>query len=721
MAKTGLFNFARKVPLLNKPEEDSETIKARDFLGVDVSCSRAKSRNGRRFAIIYSNLDNVGRAIAIHKTDSQLLSYTHTYISKSTGKEVEEKTPGLFKVFSHTKDATFLIRALPTNYAFFAKHIQGLIPTVNDNYAGFLRKVERYGNPQKINDEVKTIEKSVGRDLWIWTQAEDMIPTSDEDVTASLHGTLVGYNETGNIIRSSLFRKPASFKAVDADPVTKVVNHYSYAAPRNPVFYNDRISFGEKCFAYWLGEITPENIESLLALNLDILFRMRVVDKFLYMTSVIRAEAPKSKANELDENTELLNEHYGKWERLKGTDLEQAFHCFIPGSAPLPDNWFYTGLIKSTYKTILGAIPPALKPVSDPNGIEILGKVGHETLLEDPRSKPGQLITGESKTARKSGTTAFRALALLPPLWIPLSSTVGDTNEFWGETYSEVNSIDWNILVGQQVQRKFVEGESFLLNTNGNEPKKRVMELFLPDALDIIGARAQSSGVTKQTSKNEVYELQEALHEEDRKHAQAVAQMIFNSWDQYGYPVGRPITFKILSGQTTRLLNWYDWYLKEYREQHEAWFRKTGYHDLMVFDNFSTLFETFKRGEDPYLRQLSSSVALNLATRIVWFLNNGANIGLLTWVITHTIHDFDWITPSAYFNMALSIEMGYNNGEIAHVISPRDGEVITDRAVVILEPTFSDIFQRQEPSGGAKGFKVPATPEANLEQERYVK
>jgi hypothetical protein len=722
MAISLVRKVAKNLPFVKQHDDDPVTTSAKDFLGVSVGFLPAKSKNGKRVAVVLGS-DGVKRSIAIHKTDSQILVYTYKVPSDIPGKEEERKAPGLLKCFTHTNEATILVRALPTNYAFFSDHIRNvLLPEANDEYGDFLVRAERFANPRKINDEVKNIDRQVGRDLWIWADHRQMVPASPGEETAGVNGIEVGFDAWGNVARSCLYRKPVTFDPVQRDLETKVVNHYSYAAPLNPTLEKNRISYAGRSFAFWLGEITPENIQPLLKKNLDIMFWIRSTEnKFLYVTTVIRSEAPNTEAGkvELNDVTSLLNEHYGKWERLVGDELWKAFHAFIPGAAHVPDSWRFTGLNRHTSMDILGAIPPTLTPISDPNGIEIVGKVGSETFLVDPRQKPGQMITGESKLARKSGTTAFRALALIPPLWVPLSKTTGDTNEYWGENYCLGKSIDWNILVKQNVPHELVDGESFLMNRGNESPKKRVIELALFDALDIIEARSQKSRKTLQTSKEEVYELQEELHERDRKHAKGVAELIFKTWYEYGYPVGRPLTFKILSGQTTRLMNWYDWFLKEYIEQHDKWYAKTNYHDLLVFDNWSTLFGPYNRGEDTYLSYLPKNVALNLGTRIYWLLNHGANIGILTWIIAHTEKDMDWINPSAYFNTSLHMKMGYNNGEIAHILSPRDGEVITDSVVVNLPPHFSDVYQRREIDIDPVGLKPVGNLEAPVGNERF--
>jgi hypothetical protein len=700
MLKESKSERLKKIPkLFQRPEPGPVTVSAQKLLGITVGCSKINTRTRQRgeelYAVIYSG-DNIPRAIAVHTTDMNLQPFPLEYVED--GQTVEVSMPRLFKLWMETPEATLMLAAYLTNHKPFSDHVKQLASTVNEPYASFLDAVESYGNPSR------SIGETITRALFIWAPAQDMIPNDPNEETASLHGRIVRYYEAGDAIRKAILRLPPRFKKLRPDPVTRVLDHCAYACPRHLVTHGDYISVGRKAYAYFLGELNQENISSLMAQNLDILIQMRLVGRYYYLTTVIRAEVDKNNLAGLNEVGEMLQANYGKWDRLEGPDVLTAFRAYIPGSAPVPENWFYTHLDRKTYRPILASLSKSLNPVSDGNGVNAIGKVGRQTFVVDPKENPARLFTGTSKIAGKTTIAAFDALQYLPPIWFPLTREIGGSHTMWGENFSQTPSIDWNTELIKEN----------LITPGPEKSLKRVIELRLPDAPTLIEAQSRDNGRTRITDNEKIRELQEKLHGQDRKLAERIVQKVFDKWSQYGTSVGLPLTFRIMTGNSTRVLNFYDTFLGIFREAHEGWFQKSGLFNLLVFDNFSTLNEVIRRGPDMHLGRLSVDVAINLAARIGWLLSNGANIGLLTWVLTHNETDLDIISKGIYSHFGLHIKIKDKN-QNAQVISPSSQEIITDKLNVWLPPHFVNVVGRNEP--GTDNGNVPLEEESVVEKQ----
>lgn len=606
-------------------------------------------------------------SIAIHRNSINLQPFV-----QPDNPDIE--LPGLLRAFSYLTDVTFLIRALQTNYDAFQKHLINLKDQVNPEYQAFLDNVSVWGNPgsRKMG--------AIARDLWIWGPTSAMIPKIKGGGSAGLGGNFVSYEEYGPALRSILFGLPSgNLRSLKSNPDGGSINHLSWASPRNLIKRPTYLIIDNEATAYWIGELNAENVETILHEDFDILTRMRTVGRFMYQTTILRSRAPIDDIKRFDQKTDSL-QTLGKWERITGSDLMVAFQKFVPGSTPLPNNWDYYSL--PSYIPVFKKLVQSLRPASDPNGTSFLGKInGGYSLLVNPKSEPGWVYTGPSKKSGKTTKANADALSYIPPFYLPLTAENFSSHLYWAEKFWKTKQIFW----GSKVSETPI-------------PDQRIINLNLPDALQTVEEESKSNGLTRRIDPGTVLATQEKLHEKDRIFAGKIVDFIYETWKNYGTSVGLPISFRVQSGYSVRLMNFYDSFLSALRDIHRKWYGETGDMNLIVIDNFSTLVEMINRGDDPYIKDLGVQVAKNLASIIGWFVSNGANIGVFTRVITHDPSDFDIISGGYYHHFGLHQEFGKDEHITARVINPSNSEVIEQRLQIELPWDVLQPVQRQEPN-----------------------
>jgi hypothetical protein len=117
----------------------------------------------------------------------------------------------------------------------------------------------------------------------------------------------------------------------------------------------------------------------------------------------------------------------------------------------------------------------------------------------------------------------------------------------------------------------------------------------------------------------------------------------------------------------------------------------------LVFDNFSTLGNVWRQGQgDNVLGDIGATVAENLATTILWFVDHGANIGVRTMIITHTAEDFNFLDSTEYSHFTLHIQLGEDNHRTARIINPMNREAMARLQIQLPYPILKFV-QRSEP------------------------
>lgn len=550
----------------------------------------------------------------------------------------------LHRAFGYTSEFTLLVRAVRQSPSTFVRHLQNEEETSNEARTQFLEDVKEWALPRKT-------QQIFGHDLLIWGPTSVIVPEGREE-TAALYGKVINYFQLGSVARSVLYGLPMDVSEIRRDPITGSVDPVWYAAPRKVVWYSRFYVMPDinRAFAFWSGVVTPDNIGQLLELG-DLLLRAENVERNLYFSALLRVSANISNGKPDFNGTASQLTKLGKWEQRSGNDIRAAFQAFIPGALPFP-SWHRHSVAKPV--AVFKNITQSLKTVGDRNGTNMIGTIDGQPLLLDPWMRPGRFYEGPSKSGKSTLAAAHAAQVTKNILWFPLTAGQFEAAPYWVQDFGGT-----------------------------------VISLNLPDAYTIM----QSEGAKLEN--RAIVQRQEELHANDRAEAESSVQQLIESWHKRGKIVGLPLTFRVESGDTIRLLNWYVHFLAAWREAWRHWFERTGEWALVVGDNFSALRLS---GDDPILGEIPEATGRNLGLAFAWLVSNGRNIGNACWVLTHAIQDLDYISTGLYNQFGLHISLRHDDYTLATVIQPKEREVLAPQLYIRLPQPIKSEVERREPS-----------------------
>jgi|GEM_PF-2199095 len=552
------------------------------------------------------------------------------------------------QAYKYTSNLTMLLRLVKHYPASFVRHVQNEKDGEKTARTEFLDDVMEWALPRK--------GKISGHDLLLWGDLGAIIPENREE-TASLHGKIVSYLQAASVLRSVILSTPMSLEDAKYDLITKSYDAVWYAAPRKVFWYPDFYSLPDSnlAYAFWSGVVSPENIRELMDMG-DILLYTEVVEGYLYATAILRVVVPirNGTADFSSETSQLMK--LGKWERRTGADLKKAFQAFVPGSAP-PPAWDRHSVHKPNY--VLSAIQKSLKNVGDKNGDTMSGFIDDEPFFLNNQLRPSRIYLGPSKVG-KSTLAAAHVLQTngCRVIWIPLTAGQFESAPHWVERF-----------------------EGTVINLN------------LPDAYTLHRQNDKQNGT--RPTRVDMVAKQEELHVEDKEAAEKTVAKLEAEWYQRGKIVGLPLTFRVKSGDTVRLLNWYNHFLTAMREAWKRWYELTGELATIVADNFSALKLS---DNDPLLGELPAAIGENLGLNLAWLVSNGRNIGLSCWITTHSKEDLDHISTGLFNQFGLCFNLKHNDFTFCEVSQPKDRDVLVPKLYIKLPYPIKRVVERREPN-----------------------
>ncbi|OGC45589.1 hypothetical protein A2V49_03785 [candidate division WWE3 bacterium RBG_19FT_COMBO_34_6] len=190
----------------------------------------------------------------------------------------------------------------------------------------------------------------------------------------------------------------------------------------------------------------------------------------------------------------------------------------------------------------------------------------------------------------------------------------------------------------------------------------------------------------------------------------AYAHELEEVWIKKGRITGLPLTFKVSTGDTVRLLSWFTHFLNAYRDSWRRWYEKTGELCLIVIDNFSALRLS---GDDPLLGDLPEATGRNLGLLAAWGVSNGRNNGLIFWLLTHSVEDFDYISTGIYPQLGLVVSLNHDDHKYAQIIQPKEHEVMASNVSILLPEPIASVVGRQELKGKSGVWMQKPSSEAS--------
>jgi len=460
-----------------------------------------------------------------------------------------------------------------------------------------------------------------------------------EDPRQGIGGKPVMVTEIGSTVRDVLFRRP--LHRIDLfDDATGVRDQLTWAAPRQVIWNADGYTIDNQRFVLWYGELLASRLPALLELGFDVLLSLEVCSDSMFTTCLIRNVGTDQRINALNERLKDL----GKWEWITGKAIQKAFKYFVPGAAPFGDYRYQ----QDDPIEILRTVADSLSPVGDPMGDFAIGKVKGQSYRIDSKQFPTILWCGPTKEAGKTTTAGASAFTLTSNiLWVSLTTTVNDPTTQW------------------------------IKETNG-----KVVTLDLPDTTDGVSL-----------DKEECSKRQEQLHAQDRKLPVRMGDDLYALWIKKQRIVFLPLVIRPQK-DTIRYLNFVRFFLEEFRIRWEKWYQMTGERVLVVVDNLSTII----KGSDPLLGEIPVHVGRRLGLTIANQVSNGANRGILTWVLTHSPDDLKWVTDGFYGSFNLHVDMTDPTHLHTGLIHPSTGEKLVTLNTA-LTPELLKIFGRKETRG----------------------
>ncbi len=545
-----------------------------------------------------------------------------------------------------SSDLTFLIRALKQTPESFLQHVQNQKDfSKNEVRTSFLDEVVEWALPKR-NVQIS------GHDLLIWGPKDRIVPEGREK-TAALYGKIVSYMQAGSAIRSVIYGLPMEMTEMRRDPVTGSVDPVWYASPRKVIWYPRFYLLPDVniAFSFWSGIVTPENISQILGLG-DLLLRPEVVGGYLYASALLRV-ASRAENGKVDfSNVSAQLAKLDKWEQRSGPDIRTAFQAFIPGSSPQP---FWQGHSVSKPQQVLKKLTMPLKTIGDRDGTNMMGLIGDQPLLLNPMLRPGRLYVGPSKTG-KSTLAAAHAIQVTPNIvWLPLTAGQFEGAPYWvGQMGGTIIDLD------------LPDAYALSLNSNGAKSNHRLLE-----------------------------QKQEELHISDKADAEAKMHEIEEEWYRLDRITGLPLTFRVISGDSVRLLNFYTHFLNAWKDAWRRWYEKTGEWSLLVADNFSALQLA---ENDAILGDMPFNTGRNLGISLAWMVSNGRNMGTACWILTHSAEDLDYISSGLHSQFGLEVSLSHNDYTMAKVLQPKEREEMVPRLFINLPKPIRSVVERREPT-----------------------
>lgn len=616
--------------------------------------------SARNLLSVYAIAGTKGEAIVKEvnksKKEDKLVKRSIAYHYSSS--YVDEEPLDLARALVYTDSFTILLRALRRSPESFDDHIkfQKNLSTA-DERAKFLEDVQEWAFP--VRDS-----QIFGHDMLLWGPSNAFLPVAREE-TAALYGDIVKYTQLGSMMRSVIYGTPMDRSETWFDPTTGAMDPTWYAAPRRVLWYPRYYILPDvnTAYSFWSGLVTKSNIAALLGMG-DLLIQAERVNKMVYFSSLLRVGVPLKtsdgtsyeKPDFSDYSRQLIK--LGKWEQRNGADVRESFKAFIPGSPP-HRAWHRHSVMFPI--EVMRHLSRPLKTTGDPNGNIMMGVIDDQPLLLDPWTRPGTLIEGPSKVGKTTLGAALVNQVGANIVWLPLTAT--DRGE---------SAIRWCEEMGGSVY-----------------------QLNLPDVI------LKSDNGTPPDNKT-IQKKQLELHTSDREDAKEMVLEMAEKWHARGKIVGLPLTFDILSGNTIRLFNWYDAFLKAFLEVWSHWYTNYGEQLILVADNFSALNKS--RNQIPY-GDIPHNTGKNLGNTLAYFVSNARNNGIATWVLTHTKEDLAQINSGLYGQFGLHISLNHDNHSYADFILPKDSEQLASHVWINLPQPIKKRFERLEPKKEDKPWR----------------
>jgi len=430
----------------------------------------------------------------------------------------------------------------------------------------------------------------VARELWVIGPAYGVAPD------AEVGGYVPRFDEAGKVLYSLIHGRPLFSGSVFPGP-NGSSNHLRFAFPHSHlVFRDDHIRLGRDLVAFWAyGQLEQDVLSQLLELKVDILLRLQFVPNtsILYVTTCLRSVSRS--LDDFDKLDQAISS-FSNFSRVTGPDLQEVWESFTLGR-DLPNKFGLHSLPGWSKVKIdddpdsrdgpLATIANRIQSIGDgdcEDGI-ILGFSGKAPFEVRRGLRPTILYTGPSKTGGKSTTAAYHALQMGPHLiWVDLTPSPLDGVRRWA---------------------KKLDGRLLLLD--------------LPD-------------VEFSSDKDSLQ------YRQDEQNVESFLKELTDQWELNGHISGLPLA--ILPKQfSLRYLKWVDAFFKELRELMKSWHARTGEKVVLVVDNFSSL--TYQPKEHTFLADSPFELARGVGQGLAWFVNNGANQGVMTSVVTHQPSDFE--------------------------------------------------------------------------------
>lgn len=557
--------------------------------------------------------DRSSQAAVVIGSDNQMRSIVyHGTATLSTGALLQ-----LIFCFQHSSDFVFLVRAHKQTPIKFLRKISTEMASSNDARKEYLKEVKAGAFPTNMT----TIH---GYDLLICGPTRQVVP-QDREETLGLHGRIIKYTEYGNVLKSVLYRQPMCTEKIPGDALGNVLDPLWYACPEEILWHWRYYVLPDikKAYAFWSGIVTKDNLEQLLEMG-DVLFRLQNIDKDMYVTAIVRVESNLNKNGIPDFSIQAnIFAKLGKFHLRSGKNLRECFDAFVPGAKPTPP-WHRHYLLE--FEEFFTTIARTLKPIGDTGGDYNAGLIRGQAFLLDSKKRPGIAYIGPSGSGKTTLAT-YHALQITNNiLWIPLKKGEFESSPYWVRDFGGT-----------------------------------VIKLDLPDATQL------------HKRKNSNYQnLQARLQEEDVDYAKQLVANITGNWIRDKKVSGFPFTFDVAE-QTVRIHNFYEHFLEAFLKAWEKWYALSHERCLIICDN---IIELKKDENHTDLGSIPHDVGKSLGSQITRLPSIGRNMGIGTWLLTHTRSDLEYIGLD-YKQMGLEFSLIYNDYTTATVIQPTEGRTLT--------------------------------------------